>query len=126
MSSIISAIKELNILYCSWKSIPWTAEDVKWICNHAIWLSSNTGEQTAEGLKKYYYSPQAYFLCDIGCVAHQMWYVSVFQIYHWIIDLHDFPQITQQLPATTQALQEHCCQARSQWLWNRLLAFSWN
>lgn len=41
-----------------------------------------------------------------GCVANQMWYVSVFQIYRWIIDLHDFPQIGQQLTGTTQALQE--------------------
>lgn len=54
------------------------------------------------------------FLCDTGCVANQIWYVSVFQIYHWIIDLHDFPQIAQQLLGTTQALQEHCCQMRSQ------------
>lgn len=54
------------------------------------------------------------FLCDTGCVANEMWYVSVLQIYHWIIDLHDFPQIVQQLLGTTQALQEHCCQMRTQ------------
>lgn len=94
------------------------------MCNHAIWLNSDAGEQTAQGFKKYCYSPQAYFLCNTDCVANQMWYVSVLQIYHWITDLHDFPQIVQQLLGTTQALQEHCCQMRTQWRWNRLSAFS--
>lgn len=50
----------------------------------------------------------------MDCAANQMWYISVFQIYRWIIDLHDFPQIARQLLGTTQALQEHCCQVRNQ------------